>query len=340
MMIVTAIVPTYNEGRYIGRCLKSLFAQRGIDDFEVLVVDGGSEDDTVNEVRSFTGFGTRLRLLHNPHRLGVYACNLGCRAARGKYVAFISAHSTYDPAHLRTCVDLLERHEAEAVGPLQVATGDGILGAAVVWAMSSPFGIGNARYRFTQRQEHVDSVFSMVLARRTFEALGGYDERIPYDEDSEFCYRLRMSGGRVVVTPASTSRYQVRRSLTALARQMRGYGYWRRFTQRLHASGVPLRVYAPPALVVALGLSLLAWALGFPVAAAAAPGAYAAYLAAAMLAAARQRVPVASICCLAAVLPCMHLSYGVGYWQARITPSGRVLATNERRHTARRNVAR
>lgn len=325
VVIVSAIVSTFNEERFIAQCLESLLQQRDIDEFEIIVVDGASSDGTVAAVESFPEYGSRIRLIENPRRLQVFALNLGCRAAKGKYVAAISAHTTYQPTHFHDCIRVLERTGADAVGPVQVATGSGPLGAAIAWCMSSPLGIGNARYRFTRREEEVDSVFSIFMPRTTFERMGGYDERIVLDEDGDFGFRLRAAGGRIVVSPAIEARYQVRGSLRALTRQMFGYGYWRRFTQLLHRQRVPLRVFAPPLLVAALIASLALTVTPLWTVSEIVPLAYLAYVFAGVVRAMRDGIGWAAAGCVAVVLPCMHVSYGLGYWRALLTPSHRVL---------------
>ena len=328
---ITAIVPTFNEERHIGRCLHSLLTQHGIgEDFEIIVLDGRSRDRTLDVVRSFPEYGSRIRILENPRRYQIYAWNLGCAAAQGEYVAFISAHATYGPDHFRACMDTIERTRATVVGPVQLAEGHGMLGRAIAWCMSTPFGIGNARYRFTQQEEEAESVFSMFLRRETFERLGGYDERIAFDEDSEFSYRLRATGGRVIVSPTSKVRYFVRDSLRGLSRQMFCYGYWRRFTQLLHPHDVPMRVYVPPALVAGLALSVGMLFTSQRALAALVPLTYLGFVTAGVLSAI-PRVGVLSAACVAVVLPCMHVWYGMGFWRALVTPQQRVLPARRRR---------
>ncbi len=61
-MKVSAIVPTYNEELSIGPCLTSLLQQRGVDDYEILVIDGRSTDRTIDVVRSFPEFGGQVKL--------------------------------------------------------------------------------------------------------------------------------------------------------------------------------------------------------------------------------------------------------------------------------------
>jgi glycosyltransferase involved in cell wall biosynthesis len=325
-MKISAIIATFNEERHIGQCLTDLLEQRGLDgDFEVIVIDGGSRDNTVNIVSSFPEFGTRIRLIENPRRFQVYAWNIGWQAARGEYIAFIGAHCAYDRDYLSGCLKAIERTGATAVGPVQVPLATTSLGRAIAWCMGSPFGVGNARFRFTDREEEVDSVFSMFLKRETLERLGGYDERVAFDEDGEFNYRLRAAGGRIVVCPSLGARYFVRDSFRGLARQMFVYGYWRRFTRVLHPQRVPLRVHAPPALIAGLVCSLALAATPFRLAALAIPAAYLAFVAAATVAA-LPRIGIRCAAWIPLVLPVMHLSYGAGFWRGLLVPVRRVLS--------------
>lgn len=335
-MLVTVIVPTYNEEHSIGRCLVSLLRQYGIgeDEYEILVIDGRSSDRTAEIVLGFAGFGSRIRLIDNPRRYRFYAWNLGCRVARGEYVAFISAHAVYGPDYLRACLDALRRTGADAIGPVQSAVGFTMLGNAIAWCMTSPFGVGNARFRFAQREQEVDSVFSMFLRRETFERLGGYDERIAFDEEGEFNYRLRAAGGRIVVSPRIRAQYFVCETLRGLARQMFCYGYWRRFTRALQPRAVPWRVYVPPALIAGLIGSM---ALAFtPVreAAMVLPLLYAGYVGAGVVSA-LVRIGILGAACVAVVLPCMHFSYGLGFLRGLITRTQQVLVGTPQRSLAR-----
>lgn len=329
--MISIVLPVYNEERYVARCLRSLLAQVECGDFEIIVVDGRSTDATATIVREFEEFGSKIRLLDNPNRFQVYAWNIGWRAARGDYVACAIAHADYDPHYLLACRETLERTGATAVGPVTLTRGAGVFGTAVAWCMSSPFGIGNARYRYTRVEEEVDSVFNIFTRRSTFEELGGYDERVPYDEDGEFNHRLRRAGGRIVVSPAPRVRYYVRDTLQGLARQMYGYGFWRRFSRVLHPEAIPWRVYVPPALTVGLALSLMLALTPLRGLAPVVPLLYAAFLGAAAFSASRV-LRARSVLCVPVALTCMHVSYGFGFLRALfIAPerrlSGRIART-------------
>ncbi len=312
---ITAVVPTYNEEQYITQCLAALLSQQGLEgDVEILVVDGCSRDRTAQIVRSFPEYGSRIRLLSNPRRLQVYAWNIGLREARGEYYAMIGAHAEYGPTYFFECLQAMKRTSADGVGGVALAVGEGAMGRAIAWCMSSPFGVGNARFRYADREQEADSVFALFSKRRILETIGGFDESLPFDEDADLNYRLRRKGYRIVVSPRVPVRYAVRRSLRALWKQMNRYGYWRRFTQRKHGSNVPARTYAPAALIAGL---LASAALAFTPARIAAPVIPAIYFAFLLTAAIRS---VRAIGWTAALVPAaavtMHVGYGWGWWTA------------------------
>jgi succinoglycan biosynthesis protein ExoA len=312
---ITAVVPTYNEEAHIGGCLLSLLAQRDLPGgLEILVVDGCSADRTADIVRSFPEYGTSIRLIQNPRRLQVYAWNLAMREAQGEYYAMIGAHAEYSETYFSDCLDVMMRTGAAAVGGVQRPYGETFLASAIAYCMSSALGMGNARFRYTKREEETESVFAMFTRTQTLRALGGFDERLPFDEDSDMNYRLRRTGGKIVVSPKIRVRYAVRRSLRALWKQMYRYGYWRRFTQLKHGGTVPVRVYAPAALVGALMLSALFAAARVWAPALVVPLLYGAF----MLAGAAVSAPKlrARALCVPLVLGTMHAAYGVGYWKA------------------------
>lgn len=315
---ITAVVATYNEELHIGRCLTGLLSQVGVaGGIEIIVVDGMSTDRTVDIVRSFPEFGSRIRLILNPRRLQVYAWNIALSEARGDYFGMILAHADYAPTYFACCLEVLGRTGAAAVGGVQHPFGDGPLGRAIAWSMSNAFGIGNARFRYASKEIESDSIFSIFTRSKAIKEVGGYDERIPFDEDSDLNYRLRNNGGKLVVSPRIQVRYFVRQSLKGLWKQMYRYGYWRRHTQLKHGSAVPMRVYAPAALLLGLLCSLIIVFSPYRWIGLILPCSYGAFLLLAAAAATRKLgrcsflVPI--------VILTMHAAYGLGHWSALLT---------------------
>lgn len=108
--LVTAVVPSYNHARYVGATIESLLRQTRPPD-ELLVVDDGSQDGTIEVLRSF---GDRIAWTTGPNR-GVGATyNEGIARARGEILAFVESDDLVEPTYLEETLAHLERHPALA----------------------------------------------------------------------------------------------------------------------------------------------------------------------------------------------------------------------------------
>jgi cellulose synthase/poly-beta-1,6-N-acetylglucosamine synthase-like glycosyltransferase len=305
-----------NEEQYIGGCLRSLAAQDyPRDRFEVLVVDGDSTDgsrEVAEDVARETGLP--LRLLLNPRRSTPSGLNVGIAQARGEVITRVDAHAHVDRRFLSESVSTLLRSDADVVGGPISSVGDGLVGGAIALAMSSPFGVGNAAFRYSQEEQYTDTVAFPTYRRSVFERLGPFAEDLEWGEDDEFHYRLGDAGGRLLLTPRVASTYYTRSSLWALARQYFRYGRAKVEVLRRHPRRTRLRQLAPGAFVLGLtATGALATKRGlFVLPLAAVAAAYGlASLAASLRATGRGRrryLPV-----LPAAFACLHLTYGLGF---------------------------
>ena len=313
---VSVIVPVRNEERRIGGCLRSLAAQDyPVDRFEVLVVDGGSTDGTrrvAEEVARETGLS--LRLLSNPGRSTPRGLNVGIAQARGEVIVRVDAHAEVGTDFLSESVSALAESGADVVGGPINSVGDGLLGGAIALAMSSPFGVGNAAFRYSREEQYTDTVPFPSYRRSVFERLGAFAEDLEWGEDDELHYRLGDAGGRILLTPRISSTYFTRPSLAALARQYFRYGRVKVEVLRRHRRRTRVRQLVPGAFVLALAVTgALATMRGrFVLPLAVVAGAYGlASLAASLRAAGganRRYLPV-----LPVAFGCLHLSYGLGF---------------------------
>jgi glycosyltransferase involved in cell wall biosynthesis len=95
--LVSVVMPAYNSARYIAQALDSALEQ-DYPALEIVVVDDGSTDDTVNIV---TRYGDKVRLLSQKNQGSAAARNFGIREARGKYIAFLDADDAWWPHKIR-----------------------------------------------------------------------------------------------------------------------------------------------------------------------------------------------------------------------------------------------
>ena len=96
----TVIVPAYNTGEAIGRCIDSILAQ-SIGDWELIVVDDGSSDCTPEVIDEYAGKDERIRAIHIANGGVSNARNVGLEAARGEYVMFVDSDDWLEPDYLR-----------------------------------------------------------------------------------------------------------------------------------------------------------------------------------------------------------------------------------------------
>ena len=189
---ISIIIPALNEERMIGRCLESLAKLAfSHDRFEVLVVDNGSRDRTLDIAESFQG-RLNVRVLQKTDVRISALRNLGARAAAGDILAFLDADCLAPE-------DWLDR-----IFELAPADGAGVLGAHYLLPENSTW-VGRTWHRYQEAPKsgevsHVPAG-DLIMRREDFLKLGGFDETIQTNEDYELCERARKSGMHVRAFP-------------------------------------------------------------------------------------------------------------------------------------------
>lgn len=111
---VTVFIPVYNRAQYIGAAIESVLAQH-FGDFELLLIDDGSTDDSVEVMRPYRR-DPRVRLACNDTNLGIPKTrNRGVALARGQYLAMLDSDDVAHPERLAKQVDFLDRHAGYAL---------------------------------------------------------------------------------------------------------------------------------------------------------------------------------------------------------------------------------
>ena len=327
------ILPIRNEARHIQPCLDAVLTQDyPADRFDVLVVDGMSDDGTRELVSRYVRRYPNVQLLDNPKCIVPTALNIGIRAARGDIIVRVDGHTTIAPDYVRQCVSALERTGADNAGGRMDAESPGFLGAAVAQATGSPFGVGNARFHYSRQEEWVDTVYMGAYRRDVFDRIGLIDEEMVRDQDDEFNYRLRAQVGRILLCPQIRSRYTNRSDLRKLWRQYFEYGYWKVRVLQKHPRQMRWRQFVPPLFVSALlsALGLSAFEVVWPLALIA--GSYlAGNLIASLSIAVRSGAQYLMI--LPVVFAILHVAYGTGFVSGSIRFANR-WNDSESRHVA------
>src|SRR5262245_61131964 len=316
---VSVIVPVRNEAAQIRRTLDGLARQESDpSDYEILVIDGSSEDDTVAVVRDIQRVVSNLHLLYNPKRLSSAARNVGIRHARGEFVVIVDGHCEIrDRNYLANLVAAFEESGADTLGRPQPLRADRptTFQQAAAAARTSWLGHNPDSAIYSDRAGFVDPDSVAVAYRReVFETVGPFDEAFDACEDVEFNTRCRQAGLTCYFTPAISVDYQPRGTLRGLAYQMARYGRGRCRLGRKFPSTVTLPGVVPPLWLVWLASASVAglfWsAVGLVLAAT-----VVAYLFVIVVESARVRrsTPGASFARLPLVFATIHAPVGWGF---------------------------
>ncbi len=311
---VSLILPVRNEALFIQQCLDAILKQDYTGPSEIIIVDGMSIDDTHIIIQEYQKKFVNIQLLDNPDKIVPTGMNRALRIAQGDIVIRVDGHTIIAPDYVRQCVEILLSSKADNVGGRMNARGEGKFGETVAIATSSPFGVGGARFHYSEQQEWVDTVYMGAWPRGVFEIIGLFDEELVRDQDDEFNYRLREHGGKILLDPKIKSVYTNRSSPRALWKQYFQYGFYKIRVLQKHPRQMSLRQFIPPLFVAALIFSLILTLLipGGWIALLLVGGSYLlANLTASLITASRKGWR--HIVVLPLTFAILHLSYGLGF---------------------------
>ena len=243
-MELSVICPTYNEIDFIDTLIDNLCFNDGLEK-EILIVDGGSMDGTIERIKLRMNKYSSLKLLENPFRTSTHAFNIGYKYSTGKFIAFVGAHASYDKNYFTSGLNCLRQNECDVVGGPLKQKGKTLSGKAIALVMSSKLGVGNTEFRTESKKMMVDSVAFAIYKREVIERGGLMDETLPVNQDDEFHYRVRSKGYRIMMIPEMSSTYYVRDSFIKLFRQYFRYGLYKPAVLKKVRGSVRLRHLMP-----------------------------------------------------------------------------------------------
>ena len=331
-------MPVRNEERHLAEAAASVLGQDYPGEFELVLAVGPSKDKTQEVAENIASADRRVTVVANPSGHIPSALNAAIRASRHDVIIRVDGHALLPPGYIATAVRTLAETGAVNVGGVMAAEGITPFQRAVAWAMTSPAGVGSAKYHTGGEPGPASSVYLGAFRRSAIDGVGGYDEQYLRAEDWEMNHRLREAGGLIWFQPEMKVSYRPRATIGALWSQYFHYGRWRRAVARMHAGTINLRYLAPPMAVSAIGVGTLA-GLGGLAALAAGAGGWLTWLLLAGFAApllyllgvlavtttAAKSVRGLALALLPVVLATMHISWGVGFLTSprRLVPHAR-----------------
>ena len=253
---VSIIIPCRNEDKFISECLDSILNNDfSKDKIEIIIVDGESDDKTIEIVKEYSEKFSFIKLLNNPKKIAASALNIGIKEAKGNIVIRMDAHAIYDNTYISKCVYYLEKYKADNVGGIIAITprNNTIVGKGIVKAMSSFLGAGGAKYKLGSKKfEEVDTVPFGCFRREIFDKVGFFNENLKRSQDMEFNLRLKKAGGKIYLFPDIISHYYVRSSLKDFLLHNFKDGIWAIYPFKFTRTLFKLRHYVPLAFVSGL----------------------------------------------------------------------------------------
>lgn len=308
---VTIAMPAYNEEKYIEACIASVRAQDYPSELiEILVADGRSTDRTREILATLSARDPRIKVIDNPERLQAAGLGEMVKQATGDIIVRMDVHAEYAPDYVRRCVETMARTGADNVGGAQRAKAKTLFQRALCAALGSPLGVGGAKYRSSDAEGFVDTVFLGAFKRKVFETVGLWDPKAITNEDAELNQRILDRGGQIYLSRDIVVHYFPRDSFKALAKQYFKYGHGRARTLLKLGSFPTLRPLIP-FFMTAGAATLLAVPPLWPLA----PAAFATYALATGAEAVRvgRTLGATSIPMVWAMFPVLHVSHGVGF---------------------------
>ncbi|MFI8719496.1 glycosyltransferase [Stenotrophomonas sp. NPDC077464] len=206
---VSIVIPVYNHAAHTLACLRALAAHPPQVACEILVIDDGSSDDTVQCMPRIQGLRYEVRAANGGF---IDACNDGMARSRGDYVVLLNNDTVPQPGWLDALLDTFQATPRAGLVGAQLLYPDGRLqeSGGVVFSDGSAWSYGrfespeDPRYSALRDADYCSGA-ALMLPRALWDQLGGLDTRYrpAYYEDTDLAFAVRAAGHRVLVQPAS-----------------------------------------------------------------------------------------------------------------------------------------
>ena len=205
---ITAIIPAYNVAPYIGETLASVFAQT-FTDYEVIVINDGSPDTEELE-RALEPYFDRISYLKQENLGAGAARNVGVRAAKGEFIAFLDADDLWLPNYLEEQVRFIREHDCDLVCADALMFGETPNAGRTYmeWLMGTAPPAGTVTFLDLLSAERSLITSGVVARRELILEVGLFDEALRNAQDFDLWFRLARHGARLMYHKKVLLRYR------------------------------------------------------------------------------------------------------------------------------------
>lgn len=261
--MISVLIPALNEEKFIETTINTLLNQVDVpEDYEIIVLDGGSSDATVS--RATGALGVHGIVVDNPGKTVPEAIRIGLHHARGQKIVVAGAHAEYPARFLQILAGNLVETDVGAAGGILVAKpadSERTVSVAIADVLASRFGVGFS-HRTAERNGITDILRVKTVAfpmyrREVFERIGSYDSRFVRAHDLEFHMRMVSEGWTILQIPSVKVGYFARPDVLSAAQMAFDYGHWKPLVNRCHTRLSSIRQLFPVVVVFVLLLAIL-----------------------------------------------------------------------------------
>ena len=168
---VSIVIPALNEEKYISNCINSfIFCKYPTNKIEIIIIDGGSTDNTIDIINSFQKKYPFIKLLINKKKITPIALNIGIENSKHEIIMISSAHASFSPDYLNKCIDALIKLKADGIGGIikTEAKNKTKKSLAIIKILSHKFGVGNSMFRIGIKEAQlVDKIPFGIYKKKT-----------------------------------------------------------------------------------------------------------------------------------------------------------------------------